>query len=513
VDHSGWRVLSYGELASEALALAAHIRHVAPRTRYLVLAMPSGAGFVRSFLASQLAGLVAIPLPVPGLGRATGELLNEVMMRLNDALLVVESDLPQVRHIRSRLVLTAIRGTPNERLPNPIDSEFAYCQFTSGSTSRPTGILIPHTSLIEEESWRPPGPSVNWLPLFHDFGLVSGVVRPVRRGDHSVLMDPRLFANNPGNWLAAISRARAVATASPNFGLAHTMRRCADIPRELNLSSLEVISCGGEMVDSSLVDRFESHYGAAGLRSGVLSPSYGLAEALATGPLGVSVTPHDRPRRRLRVAPGVALTYGSRPVDTPNGRVLAGAGRILPGRRVALLDATRSAEVNEGSVGEIALLSDDPGSYLPGFEGDSFRRASHDGGAVWYTLTGDLGCFRDDELFIVGRTKDIVIIRGQNFDCGDLESSLRGQIDDLATATIVACEVEGELGLAVACAPNAGGDRDQLAAEIRQAVAQTIGIQPTYLALVAPSNIPKTTSGKVNRPAVVALLRDAESKP
>ncbi|MEU2776615.1 AMP-binding protein [Streptomyces sp. NPDC007162] len=423
---------TFAELAALAERCARVLRAdgAAPGARVL-LVLPNDVSFTAVFLAAVGAGLIAVPAPTPEASRP-GAFRDRLlgMVRDCDPALLITTDGWQ-EEIRSLLdgrgARCAVRswervaapGAPCRTATHAQAHEIAFLQYTSGSTAEPKGVAISHGALLAScgqaaRTYREryDDVAVTWVPLSHDMGLVTGVLRPMFTGYGSVLMPAREFARAPASWPAAVSACRGTLSSAPDFGYDLCVRR---VPRAeadaFDLASWRVARNAGELVRPGTLDRFAAHFGTAGFRPAALCPSYGMAEATLT----VTTSTPQRPALRLEVlrrplAEGavVPVDQGSA-VDGPTVSLLS-SGVPLAGTRVAVAGAA------EGAVGDIVLRGPQLFSGYWRRDAAPFRPS---GEGEWHA-TGDRGFLYEGHLFVLGRADDVLVHRGKKFHPADV---------------------------------------------------------------------------------------------
>ena len=358
---------------------------------------------------------------------------------------------------------------------------------------------------------------VSWYPVFHDGGLVWGLLTPIVAGIPVTFMLPMAFLQRPARWLEAITRFAGTHTAAPNFGFDLAAARIrSDVLRRLGLSSLRFVANAAEPIRASTIETFTRTFGPAGLRAEAMRTLYGMAEATLrvtlsrSGALPVLLQVSARALEQNRIE----LT------DTgADARILVGSGRAGPAPSVAIVDTGTSRRLGEDQVGEIWVRGRGIGRGYwgrPEATAEAFgRRIDGEGDAPWL-CTGDLGFVSRGELFVVGRMKDMLIVRGRNLYPQDLELVAERTHAAVRASCVAAfpMDVEGEerAGLVAEVDPGRlGGDSpDELIRKLRLAIAEELDVAVHDLALIEPKSIFKTSSGKIQRRRTRAALAAEE---
>jgi fatty-acyl-CoA synthase len=379
-------------------------------------------------------------------------------------------------------------------------SDLCFLQFTSGSTSAPKGVMVSHRNLIANANAflgphgvarRDDDIAVTWLPLFHDMGLVGFVLGTLVHELPTVLLPTEAFARRPTIWMQAMHDHRGTITFAPNFAFGLAAKRSRDKDTEgLDLTRIRVAGCGAEPINAQVLRAFADRFGPAGFAASALMPSYGMAEAT----LAISFHPHGTPLLTDRVS-APAMKHGKATPAAPaaDSHELVSCGRAFPDHAVEIVDE-HARVLREREIGEIRTRGP---SVTAGYHGDpvATQESFRDG----WLYTGDLGYLADGNLYVCGRIKDLIIIRGANFHPQDIERVV-ADIPTLRRNNAVAFSVldQGEERLVIA----AEGNRAD-AAELRQAIANeinaTLGLVTRHVAVVRVGSLPKTSSGKVQR--------------
>jgi amino acid adenylation domain-containing protein len=396
------------------------------------------------------------------------------------------------------------------RAPQLGPDSIAFLQYTSGSTSDPKGVAVSHGALAANERRIQKGFNqseesvvVGWLPLNHDMGLIGNVLQTLFSGGQCILMSPGAFLQQPVRWLRAISRYRATTSGGPNFAYDLCCRRIPPELREgLDLSSWEVAFNGAEPVRAETLEEFVRTFEPYGFRAAALRPCYGLAESTL---LVTLAAPGERLSRAFAAAPlekGLAVE-----AEEGGRRRLVSAGTGFDDQRLVIADPETGAELSPGQVGEIWLASPSIAQGYwrkPEVNAEVFAARLRDGGGP-FLRTGDLGFVHAGQLFITGRRKDLIIIRGRNHYPQDIERTAEASHPSLRSGSGAAFSLEqdGEERLLIVHEVQRGEafDVEAITEALRRAVAEEHEIHLQELVLVRHGTLPKTTSGKLRRGA------------
>ena len=505
------QALSWAEVYVRARQVAAALmaRGVGPGER-VALVLPTSPGFVDAFFGAVLAGAVPVPLyPPVRLGRmdefhrATARMLQTVQARavVTDSRIrlllgkAVEAARPPLGTLLAEeLLASAERPTQREVSPEAL----AMIQFSSGSTVDPKPVALTHGNiashsaalgtLISPEDGTPPR-GASWLPLYHDMGLIGCLVYAAYHPGTLALLPPEAFLARPALWLRAVSRHRATISPAPNFAYALCLKRVKDEELSgVDLSAWTHALNGAEPVSSEVMRRFCERFSRYGLNPQSLMPVYGLSEAS----LAVTFSPRRAPLKALGVD---AQVLAQERRAEPGARPLVSVGVPVPGVEVEVRDGLGHA-CAERQVGRIWVRGP---SVMAGYHGNAEATAKALQGG-WLD-TGDLGFVADGELYVCGRAKDLVIIRGANHAPQEFEEALEG-VEGLRAGCAVALgfvppgeESESLLLLAECTAEPSAALLDAVVG----AVLERTGIKPHTVELLAPGTLPRTSSGKLRR--------------
>ena len=523
--------LTRGELRTRVLALAATLQQTTTPGDRALLVYPSGQDFAVAYLACLYAGLVPVPCYPPARNRTDHRLAG--IAANSQAKLVLTTDkvaaspgsrfdgypaLKDVRWMATSGVDVSMAG--RWQMPSISGDTTALIQYTSGSTSEPRGVVVSHTNLLA--SFRDMDVDfghddhsvmVTWLPLFHDLGLIYGLLQPLADGYLCVLMPPAAFLQQPVRWLRAFTKYRGTHAASPNFGYELCATRISDeTARELDLSSWKIAINAAEPVRADTLERFAARFSVAGFDRHALVPGYGLAETtlrvLATPgadlPTTLAVDPDALTQHRVALATGAA-----------GARILVASGKPVPETIALIVDPEKHVPCAPDRVGEIwvsgrtvaqgyfrnpAASADTFAARLPGYDAPFVR-------------TGDLGFVHDGFMYITGRLKDVIILRGLNYYPQDLERVVEQCHPALAPFGVAAFGIDdgGEERLAMVAEISRTERRKVDAAQVfeamHHALADAHGLSIDWIALIDPHALPKTSSGKVRRKACREALQ------
>jgi acyl-CoA synthetase (AMP-forming)/AMP-acid ligase II len=491
--------------ARAAAALAA--AGVRPGDRVAIV-LRTGPAFLDAFFGAWRAGAVPVPLyPPVRLGRMEEWVAATArMMAVSGARAVISSGATR------RLVGGAVAAArpalgvvdagdlagPGRLALEPGPGDLGLVQFSSGSTVDPKPVALSHRALAAQidalVAATSPGPDdvlVSWLPLYHDMGLLGGLLAAMSYPGPLVLVPPEHFLARPALWLRAIARHRGTLSAAPSFAYAYAADRIRDEDLEgLSLRSWRLALDGAEAVSADAMRRFASRFGRFGLDPGALVPVYGLSEAA----LAVTFARPGGPLEGRRVDPARLAREG---VAAPGGREVVSVGTPLPGVEVAVRGAD-GEDLPEGRLGTIHVRGP---SLMEGYLGnpEATGRALSGG---WLD-TGDLGFVADGRLHVHGRAKDVVVVRGANHAPEEFEAALAGLpgLRPGCAVAVGAAARDGGEGVAILAerARGAGRPDRALADRIRGAVLERTGIEPEAVAILSPGTLPRTSSGKLRR--------------
>jgi len=507
-----WTIADVDRRARQVAAALAP--HAPPGSRALLL-FPPGLDFIAAFFGCVYAGVVAVPVAPPDPTRleATLPRLRGVVRDANPAVLLSVSafatfseGLAELAPELAALPAIAVDEVRSETSWSPrsvAPEDLAFLQYTSGSTGDPKGVMVSHRNVLANEenidaafTVRPGDLGVSWLPMFHDMGLLAALIQPLAVMVPVVILSPLAFLQRPLSWLQTVSRLKATVTGAPNFAYELCARRVTpEVLETLDLRSWRLAFCGAEPVRPATLERFARTFAPCGFDPRALYPTYGLAEAtlLVSGPksgsgmTSVSFDPES-------------LSSG-RPVPSGAGRALASCGQVI-GQEARIVSADGQA-LPPGQVGEIWLRGPNvTGGYWqrPEESREIFGATLAQGDGPWLR-TGDLGFFHQEGLYLCGRKKDVIIVRGRNLYPQDLEHSVERAHPALRAGCSAAFSVDDGTveRLVVVAEANETPELPAAFAAMRRAVADEHGAELHAIALIRPRTIPKTSSGKIRR--------------
>ena len=561
------REISWSEFGTRNRAVGARLQQVTQPGDRVAILCPQNLNYVVAFFGALYSGRIAVPLFDPSEPGHVGRLHAVLDDCQPSAILTTTESAEGVRKFfrsrpaKERPRVIAVDAVPDEVQATweqvPVDQDtIAYLQYTSGSTRIPTGVQITHLNLatnvvqvIEALDGEEGDRGCSWLPFFHDMGLITALLAPMI-GHYFTFMTPAAFVRRPSRWLREMSArpddTGGVISVAPNFAFDHAAAR--GVPKDdeppLDLSKVKAVLNGSEPISAATVRRFNEAFSPFGFKPEAIKPSYGLAEAT----LFVSTTPMKAEPKIVSVD-REALNTGTFvevPDDAPSAVAQAGAGKVGIAEWAVIVDAETATELPDGQIGEIWISGQNMGTGYWGKPQETVEtfqnilksrtNPSHAEGApddATWVRTGDYGAFHDDELFITGRVKDLVIIDGRNHYPQDLEYSAQESTKALRTGYVAAFSVPAnQLPDEVFDNAHAGLKRDpddtseQLVIvgerapgahkldpgpvidDIRAAIAERHGVTVRDVLLTPAGAIPRTSRGKIGRRACRAAYLD-----
>ena len=509
--------LTWSALDRRSRAIAAALARQADPGSRAMLAFEPGLDFVSAFFGCLYAGVIAVPVQPPAGCRPEAALARlasiaadaapsvwlgsgEAFGRLQRGVLAAAAYSPAVDH-QPWISTDAVADTMAEQwcARDVTAQPIAFLQYTSGSTAAPKGVMVGHDNLLhnlgaafERSGGNRSTVSVSWLPPSHDMGLIDGVLQPAFSGSPAYLMSPGAFLQRPVRWLQAISRYRATRSGAPNFAFDLVVDRTSPVDRAtLDLGSWRTAYNGAEPVRAGTLARFASAFAACGFDARALQPCYGLAEATLFVAADSSAVAADDVRSPGKTMAERHVSCGTPALETS----------------LAIVDAETDRPAEEGAVGEIRVSGPGVthGYWRQPAETERVFRARVAGDHRAWLRTGDLGFMRSGRLFVCGRLKDLLIVRGTKHFAEDVEQTAvlaHGDIRPGAAAAFsLSTGASGDcVALVVEIRPTASiVDSTAIIAALRETVAARHGIRLDGVALVNAGDVPKTSSGKQQR--------------
>ena len=521
-------VLSYRDLDRRARTIAAALQARAGFGDRAVLLFPSGPDYVAAFFGCLYAGVIAVPAYPPESTRHHHQqrllsIIDDAEPRLLLTVAALHDSLQGLDALAAANApaLLAVDGLDPAladawQEPALAGDDIAFLQYTSGSTALPKGVQVSHGNLVANEQLirhgfgidvNPDDVIVSWLPLYHDMGLIGGLLQPIFSGVPCVLMSPGYFLARPLRWLQAISDYGGTISGGPDFAYRLCSERVSDASLAgLDLRRWRVAYSGSEPIRQDSLATFADKFQACGFDPHSFFASYGLAEAT----LFVSGSRRGQGIGALEVD---AEAFAANRAEPGSGSVLMSCGYPQPGHAVRIVEPQRLEVLGDNLVGEV--WAGGPSIALGYWRNPeaSARTFVEMDGQTWLR-TGDLGFMRDGEVFVTGRLKDMLIVRGQNLYPQDLEKTLEREVDVLrkGRVAVFAVDHQGEEGIGVAVEVSRNVQKavepQGLIKTLRQVIADACRQAPAVVLLLNPGALPKTSSGKLQRSACRQRMDD-----
>ena len=532
--------LTYGQLEQRAKAIAIYLQSVSsPQDRVLLL-YPPGLDYIEAFFGCLYAGVIAIPAYPPRPNRSLNRIQNilkdaqaNLALTTHSILNSLESQLERTPELKSLHWITTdnIHGNLAQdwHRPNLSSDTVAFLQYTSGSTAEPKGVKIAYQNLLHNlesihrcfrHSTQSKG--VIWLPPYHDMGLIGGILQPLY-GDFPVtLMSPLMFLQNPLRWLRAISNYQATTSGGPNFAYDLCVRKFrTEQATGLDLSNWEVAFDGAEPINYETLEKFATTFAAYGFRYSAFYPCYGMAEAtliISGGSKNAAVV--------TKTVQGKALSHNKIAIANPldqNSRTLVSCGGSLIDQKIAIANPETLVACQSSEIGEIWVS----GSSIAGGYWNQPQETEHTFNAYLsntkegpFLRTGDLGFLENGELFVTGRLKDMIIIKGRNHYPQDIERTVEESNSFIRPSCVASfsVDIQGEEKLIVLAeverrywsnnrstlksngnSTSENMNVQELIHSIRREVSKHHDLQVHSTLLLKPGSLPKTSSGKIQR--------------
>lgn len=530
--------ITCSELDRQARAIAALLQSRGAAGKPALLLHPPGLEYIAAFFGCLYAGVIAVPAYPPRSARTMPRIQAIIADTQSDIILTTDSTLAVLHSYFAGVAgMETLQWIATDRIADYLADDWqepyvtgdtlAFLQYTSGSTATPKGVMVTHSNLLHNltlinkaveqttDSYL-----VSWLPPYHDMGLIGGILYPLHGGFAATLMSPVSFLQRPFRWLQAISRTRATISVAPNFAFDLCTRKVTPEQRAtLDLSRWNVAFNGAEPVRSETLERFSEMFASCGFRKETFYPGYGLAEATLMVSGGKkSAPPVIQPVQRFALERNKVVVASQQEWDSWR---LVGCGKTLPGQKIIIVNPDTQMECPPEKVGEIWLSGPcvAQGYWNKPAETEyTFNAYVADTEEGPFLRTGDLGFLKDDELFVTGRLKDMIIINGRNHYPQDIELTVEHCHPAIRQGCCVAFAIDeaGKEQLIVLaeidprCQPDRDGQagtRDRILDG--QALTRTIfwelweqhDLQPHKVVLLKAGSILKTSSGKLQRRA------------
>jgi acyl transferase domain-containing protein/acyl-CoA synthetase (AMP-forming)/AMP-acid ligase II/acyl carrier protein len=534
--------LTYADLDYQARTIGTSLWEYATNGERALLIYPSGLEFITAFFGCLYSGIIAVPIYPPSAARFDRTLPKfraivrdaqpKVVLTASSLLSRVEDLIAHSPELHSAHLVVTDQLPDNAGqhwlAPDTTRDTLAFFQYTSGSTGIPKGVMVTHgnllhnASLIERYCEHPDhAHAVTWLPLYHDLGLIGGILQPLYAGFGSTILSPTAFLQRPIRWLQAISRERATISGGPNFAYDLCARKITPEQKAtLDLSSWEIVANGAEPVRAETLEHFSEAFASCGFRRAYFYPCYGLAEATLVVSAGKKgILPTTKTFQAKSLEHHQALEASPEDKDT---RTLVSIGYSHPDQVVMIVDPETRIQCLPNCIGEIWVSGPSVAQGYwnrPEETEQTFHAYLADCGEGPFLRTGDLGFMDNGELFITGRLKDLIIIRGCNHYPQDIEQTVEKSHPLLHASGGAAFSIDqdGEERLVVVqevqrqvlSPPAHSSPFDEIVAAIRQAIAEEHELQVSAIALIMPGSLPKTSSGKVQRRAIREAYLDS----
>ena len=521
--------LTFKELDMRAKAIAYKLQDMQISGERALLIFRPGLEFIVAFFACLYAGVVAVPVYPPK--------RNQKMLRLQAIVTDTQAKLaltsiPILNSIERRFSsypeLVSLLYVATETIDRDLASQWqqsekinsdtlAFLQYTSGSTGTPKGVMISHRNLLHNEQMIKQAfghnidtTVVGWLPLHHDMGLIGNVLQPMYLGTSAILMSPIAFLQKPIRWLQAISRYKATTSGGPNFAYDLCVKKVRTEQKQLvdlDLSSWEVAFVGAEPVQAETLQQFAKKFGRYGFQQTSFYPCYGMAETtlLVSGGLK-KVKPNIRWLDKLRLSQDRVQVSIER---KERGHPIVGCGKSWSNQKIVIVNHKSLEQCRDKQIGEIWVSG---ASIAQGYWNkstktkDIFNGYLTETGEGPFLRTGDLGFIDDGELFVTGRIKDVIIVRGQNHYPNDIELTVQRShiaLRDHCGAAFLVKEAEGIERLIIVQEIERNYIRqlnvNEVVECINEAVAAEHGLQVYAMTFLRTGSISKTSSGKIRR--------------
>jgi len=534
--------LTWSQLYRRTLNLANELRRHATTGDRAVILAPQGLDYIIAFFGALQAGIIAVPLSVP-YGGVTDERADSVLRDASPAVILTTSAVADnvAEHIKPQpgesapLLIEVDTLDLDSRKASSVRShslpDIAYLQYTSGSTRQPAGVMLSHANVFDNMRQTmsayfgnygnvpPPNMTVvSWLPFYHDMGLAIGLIFPVFSGLRAVITSPVSFLQRPARWMQLLATNSPSFSAAPNFAFEVAARKTSDDDMAgLDLGGVVSILNGSERVQPATLKRFGNRFAAFNFPDTALRPSYGMSEAMVY----IATRTAGQPPEIVHFESEKLLAGHAKRCTNMSGTPLVSYG-MPQAPKVRIVDPDTNIECPAGTAGEIWVHGNNvgmgywrkPQETERTFKGRIVAPSAGTPEGPWLR-TGDLGFFFEDELFIIGRIKDLLIVYGRNHSPDDIEATVQ-EITRGRCAAVAVPDGSTEQLVIIIELKDRGDSEDateRLAAikgDVTSAISKAHGLSVADLVLVAAGSIPITTSGKVRRSACLERYRQGQ---
>ena len=526
--------LTYQELDRRSRQIAAQLQALGLAGERALLLYPAGLDFLVAFFGCLYAGVVAVTAYPPRNERNTPR-IKAISIDAQAAIALTTTEiLPIVRSLMSQKTdLESLQWLTTDNLAEGIEDAWqepsidrdtlAFLQYTSGSTGTPKGVMISHGNLLHNADTTyqfmehsPESKFVTWLPMYHDMGLIGGILQPLYGGFPCIIMPPTSFLQRPYRWLQAISHYKGTTSGGPNFAYELCTQKITPEQKEtLDLSSWSVAFNGAEPIRYDTLERFAAAFADCGFRKEAFYPCYGMAETtLMVSGVQKATSPIIKTVQKSALESNRVVASSVKDEDVYH---FVSCGRVIPELEVAIANPETLSSCKPGEIGEIWVSGPSVGQgYWNRLQetAETFHAYLSDTSVGPFLRTGDLGFLQNSELFITGRAKDLIIIRGRNLYPQDIELTAERSHSSLHSGASAAftAEVNNEERLVIVqeLKFRAKPNLEEVISAIRQAVTEEHEVQVYAVVLIKPGSIPKTSSGKIQRRATRTQFQNGE---
>ncbi|MCC5616019.1 amino acid adenylation domain-containing protein [Nostoc sp. CHAB 5836] len=526
--------LTYQELDRRSRQIAAQLQALGLTGERALLLYPAGLDFLVAFFGCLYAGVVAVTAYPPRNERNTPR-IKAISIDAQAAIALTTTEiLPNVQSLMSQKNdLESLQWLTTDNLAEGIEDAWqepcisrdtlAFLQYTSGSTGTPKGVMISHGNLLHNADTTyqfmehsPESKFVTWLPMYHDMGLIGGILQPLYGGFPCIIMPPASFLQRPYRWLQAISHYKGTTSGGPNFAYELCTQKITPEQKEtLDLSSWSVAFNGAEPIQYDTLERFAAAFADCGFRKEAFYPCYGMAETtLMVSGVQKASSPIIKTVQKSALECNRVVEASA---QNENIYQLVSCGRVIPEQEVVIANPETLNSSQPDEIGEIWVAGPSVGQgYWNRFQEteETFCGYLSDTGKGPFLRTGDLGFLQNGELFITGRAKDLIIIRGRNLYPQDIELTAECSHPSLRSGGNAAFTVEvnneEKLVIVQELEFRAKPNLEQVISTVRQAVTEEHEVQVYAVVLIKPGSIPKTSSGKIQRRTTRTQFQNGE---